>query len=371
MVNPFSSLGTLTRERIRFILPPVIAGGLTILLARLVFFVPFFLVPLGFFVRFGNKSSRQISIAVALGILGNTFAGLISGSLTGMTSGFFYGIMADTLYFAILILVFIWAVHPKPFLIRGIQIRTAYRLALASFIASLALLPLVWLARRDEGLVAFITSQAEVLATAAKEAAGADVVQRSLLERELSADTLTSLMAMALSRGASLGHMVFLSLSVRIADTILAFRARVRFAKALTNGTADQHTMNLRILSPPSLSGYRNSPYLVWVLISTLVTVLGSFVFKIEYLEIVSWNLLSVCAFLYLAQGLAIVSFNLARPGVPRMLRPLAAFMTVLLLFRPGINAILIVALAIIGVAENWLPLRVVGKTEPPPTPGA
>jgi hypothetical protein len=244
-------------------------------------------------------------------------------------------------------------------------------LAIASFISSLALLPLVWIARRDEGLVAFITSQAEALATAAKDAAGADVVQRSLLERDFSADTLTSLMGMALSRGASLGHMVFLCFSVRIADTALAFRARARYAKNLTIGTADRKNSDVRSLSPPSLSGFRNSPYLVWVLIATLGSVLGSMVFKLDYLEIVSWNLLSVCAFLYLAQGLAIVSFNLTRPGVPRMLRPLAAFMTVLLLFRPGINAVLIVALAIIGVAENWLPLRVAGKTEPPPTPGA
>ena len=369
MVNPFSSLDSLARERIRSILPPAIAGGLTILFARLVFFVPFFLVPLGFFVRSGKKTAPQVLIAVAIGIMGNSVAGLIFGSLTEMTSGLLYGIAADTVYFAILILVFIWAIHPAPLIIKGIRIGSAYRLAIASFIASLALLPLVWIARRDEGLVAFITSQAEALAAAAKDAAGADVVQRSLLERDFSADTLTSLMGVALSRGASLGHMVFLTLSVRIADTILAFRARARFAKALSTGTAAQHDM--RLLSPPSLSDFRNSPYLVWVLIGTLGSVLGSIVFKLEYVEIVSWNLLSVCAFLYLAQGLAIVSFNLARPGVPRMLRPLAAFMTVLLLFRPGINAVLIVALAIIGVAENWLPLRVAGKTEPPPTPGA
>ena len=369
MVNPFSSLDSLTRERIRSILPPVIAGGFTILFARLVFFVPFFLVPMGFFVRSGQKTTRQIVIATSLGILGNALVGLISGSLTEMTSGLYYGIVADTVYFSILILVFIWAINPAPIVFKGIRIRTAYRLAIASLVASLALLPLVWIARRDEGLVAFITSQAEALVTAAKDAAGADVVQRSLLERDFSADTLTSLMGMALSRGASLGHMVFLTLSVRIADTILAFRERARFAKALTTGTAELHDM--RRLSPPSLSGFRNTPYLVWVLIGTLCSVLGSIVLKMEYMEIVSWNLLSVCAFLYLAQGLAIVSFNLARPGVPRMMRPLAAFMTVLLLFRPGINAALIVVLAIIGVAENWLPLRVAGKTEPPPTPGA
>jgi len=84
-----------------------------------------------------------------------------------------------------------------------------------------------------------------------------------------------------------------------------------------------------------------------------------------------SWNVMRLCVLFYAAQGAAIVLYNLARPGVPPFLRSMIILSAVLVAFRPGINAAVVVALASVGVAENWLPLRAPIKTEPPSTPEA
>jgi hypothetical protein len=90
-----------------------------------------------------------------------------------------------------------------------------------------------------------------------------------------------------------------------------------------------------------------------------------------SFLEIAAWNILAVCAMMYLAQGGGIVQCFLYRRNLPPFLRLLFNVLIVLLVFSPGINAFVLVGLILLGIAENWAPLRAPKPNGPPSTPAA
>jgi len=53
------------------------------------------------------------------------------------------------------------------------------------------------------------------------------------------------------------------------------------------------------------------------------------------------------------------VLFNLARRPLPTPARLLCVVVFICVLFSPGINALALIMLILLGIAENWLPLRV------------
>jgi hypothetical protein len=81
-------------------------------------------------------------------------------------------------------------------------------------------------------------------------------------------------------------------------------------------------------------------------------------VLRIPPLEIGAWNILTLCAILYLAQGAGILLYFLGRLAMPPFLRFLTHFLIILVLFSPKINVFALGALAFLGIAENWVPFR-------------
>ena len=336
---------------VRFVLPVVLSAAASVAFVRSAFLTPFFLVPIALlgFLSDGEEHPSRILLAAIVSV---AIHSAISVPLFGWAGQSPFILMADIAYFAAATLAFAWAVAPSgPF---GGQraIRRAYRYVLAAVVAALSTLPLILLASRDATVVALFRSQAEALTRLYAEAAGPDVVARSLLERSIDVDSILEAAKFGYTRGIAIGgHALLFVFSARMALVFASFRNR-----------------SLRAQS--SFITFRNDFRLVWVLSSALALVLLGKVSGAELLEIVAWNALVLCGILYLAQGFGVVQYNLMRPGVPRFIAPLATFALILSVFS-GINAFVAAAIMVVGVAENWLPLRAPIAIEPPSTPGA
>lgn len=328
--------------------PALLGAAVSLLLARFFTSVPFFLVPIGVVAL--KCGALPVAVSVAVTVLLNLAAGLLFDS--GAVGMSVHGIAADSLYFAVLVGTFAWASYGADGLRPRRPVRTAYRISIAAVAASVALIPIMYLAKTDEGLVALVREQAAAVSELYKASAGADVVQQSLLERGMTPEAVASMFATVISHGAVFGHAVFFAVSWRFALSVAAFR-------------------NPYLRNSVPLAAFKNGFPLIWVLIASLLASFSSLIVDFAPLSILGWNILFLCALLYGAQGIAIISYNTARPGVPRLLRFGAFFLITVSLFRPGINAFVVVAIAAVGVAENWLPLRAPQSTEPPPTPGA
>jgi hypothetical protein len=107
----------------------------------------------------------------------------------------------------------------------------------------------------------------------------------------------------------------------------------------------------------------------IWALSLSLLAVVAGLNFGIAPLEIAGWNILVLCAILYLAQGAGIASFFMAR--LPPGIRFALNLGMVVLILSPGINAAFMGVLILLGIAENWAPFRAPKPTGPPPTPEA
>ncbi|MDR0707807.1 MAG: YybS family protein [Treponema sp.] len=114
----------------------------------------------------------------------------------------------------------------------------------------------------------------------------------------------------------------------------------------------------------PRLADYHAEGWLVWLLIFALV---GAVFFRktgMFAMEAVAWNVTTVCLFLYTAQGLGIVFYYLSKTARSPFVRLLQVLSAVIIIISPAVNLFACGGLLVLGIAENWAPLR--NKTEPP-----
>jgi hypothetical protein len=202
----------------------------------------------------------------------------------------------------------------------------------------------------DQGLRALFRPQAEMLAAMYANASGADEVLRSLTEHYMTADAILNvLQSVALRGGMVVSCAALFAASRQLSLVIAALVRRKRFGG--------------------SLAGFHVRPECVWALSFSLLAIVAGLNFGIAPLEIAGWNILVLCGILYLAQGGGIAVFFLGRlpPGMRFALN--LGFLALIL--SPGINAIFLGALILLGIAENWAPFRAQKSDGPPPTPGA
>ena len=336
---------------VRFALPVAIAAAASVAFVRSAFLTPFFLVPiafLGFLSDSDENPFRTLSAAfVAISFHAAVAAPVFFGSGDSM-----YVLWADIAYFAAATLSFAWAVAPTgPF--GGTRpLRRAYRFVSAAVVASISTMPLLIIASRDQSIVALFRSQAEAIASLYSDAAGADVVAASLLEKNIDVDGILESAKFVYIRGLAVaGHAVLFVFSARMALVFASFR-------------------NRKLRERSSFASFRNDFRLIWVLSAALALVLLGRITGFSFAEIVAWNVLALCGLLYFAQGFGVLQYNMMRPGLPRFVAPVAT-LALILSFFSGINAFVAAAVMVVGVAENWLPLRAPIATEPPSTPGA
>jgi hypothetical protein len=324
------------------VLPAVLGVIVCLGLFRSGFLAFLFLTPLGILGYCYSPKTAWFSAAAAAAA--NAVFALV---MTGLSGGKTWDTGWDLLYFTVMAAAFIWITVPP----RGEKppVPLEYRFAAGAVAGSLSFIPLFLAVQRNQDLYQLFRSQAEGVLSL--YAASSDVVERSLLEQYLSPEfILKTLGFVALRGGAVASCMLFLFLSRQIALTIAWFVRHVRTGE--------------------SLLGFHADGRLIWVLSGSLLGVLLGLVLKLSVLEIAAWNILTLCGILYLAQGGGIVLFFLARLAAPPLFRLGLQVLFFVLLFSPGINLFFLGALALLGIAENWLPLRAPQSDGSSSTPG-
>lgn len=114
----------------------------------------------------------------------------------------------------------------------------------------------------------------------------------------------------------------------------------------------------------PRLADYHTEGWLVWLLIFALVGVVFFRKTGMSAMEVVAWNITTVCLFLYTAQGLGIVFYYLSKTARSPLMRLLQILSAVIIIISPAVNLFACGGLLVLGIAENWAPLR--NKNEPP-----
>ncbi|MDR1219081.1 MAG: YybS family protein [Treponema sp.] len=106
------------------------------------------------------------------------------------------------------------------------------------------------------------------------------------------------------------------------------------------------------------LADYYAEGWLVWLLIFAL---LGAVVFRktgIPAMETIAWNVTTICLFLYTAQGLGIVSYYLSKTARSPIARLFQVLLAVIVIILPAINLFACGGMLVLGIIENWAPLR-------------
>jgi len=315
----------------------LICAALCAALMRTGFFSLFFLVPLGFCsAAFGPVAAWNSFVFAAL-----SNAILSIGFSIHYGSGFAGVNLAEAgleiLFFTTLALGFTWimAGNPWPSMPRA---RTAFRFIAASLAGSVVLLGMIYSLGKNENFIELARSQIEAVSSGLiTSSADAEAMERLLVPEKI-IETVFSISF----RGGALVSMFFLFFISRQAAFILV-RLIMRRQENV-NGDL------IRFHAPRSS---------IWVFSFCLLVIVACSVFSMKYLEITAWNLLVICAIVFLAQGGGIVLHYLARRPVSTFMRLLGGLLFVFLVFSPGVNLAVIAALILLGIAENWLPLRV------------
>jgi hypothetical protein len=321
-------------------LPALVGAAVSVGLVRSGFAGILFLLPLGVVACCHNPKTAWFAAAVSA--LGNALVYLAGGRFES------YGLLpwADMLYLTVAIVAFAWITSPPE---RGgafLRMPAAYRIVIGALATSLALA--LYSVRDDQD--SLFRSQAEMLSSLYAGASGADEVQRSLTEHYMTADAILEILRSAALRGGTTASCVALFAVSRQLSLVVAALIR-------------------RKRRGGSLALFHVRPECIWALSCSLLAIVGGLNFGIAPLEIAGWNILVLCAILYLAQGGGITIFFLAR--LPPGMRFALNLGVLALILSPGINVVFMGALILLGVAENWVPLRAPKPDGPPPTPEA
>jgi hypothetical protein len=307
------------------------AAFLSVSLVRLGALGILFLLPFALAGFFGGE--KPLWLAAFLAAAGNT--ALLFGAWrdTGTDSVI---LIWNVLYYAVMVLAFCWINAEQGKRVPFFSIHPVYRLVLGSLVASAAIIPCFLAVMENREFVRFVAVRLE----AVYKASGGELDVEAFI---------LSLVYLGIRGGILVSALFFFAISRQLAVFV---------------------TWLVRREKPdPGLIGFKNGPFLIWVLSVSLGAVLLGSVTGLTVLEAGAWNILALCAILYLAQGGGIVLYFLVR--LPPLYRLLANLALLVLLFRPGINAVLLGMLILAGIIENWVPFRTFGSQGSPPTPGA
>ncbi|MDR2095801.1 MAG: YybS family protein [Treponema sp.] len=306
----------------------------------------FFLVPLSFIAY--NYNIKTLWTAVLAGILGNSVSFL---ALNLMVGGGAESFIWDFSFFGLMTVLFAWILVP-PYKVFGVLAPGGtVRLITASVAGSIFFLCTFFLLREDSSFSIYLKNQAELISSYYIASAGSDVVRQSLLEEYLRPDKIINMMKDMLLRG---GAVVFCILFFFVSRQLGLFITRVFRRRMPGKGLADFHV-----------------PFgLVWGLSAALLLVVIASFFKISIAEIAGWNILAVCVILYLAQGWGIMLHLVTRSRLPPFMRLALHVLFIFLILSPGLNAVSLGALALLGIAENWASFRTPKTGGSSSTPG-
>jgi len=306
-----------------------VCAAVCVLFWRAGFLSLFFLVPPGFAAAaFGGPVAWAALVIAGLGSL--AVAGLSA------PGGGFGGAGLDLLYFGVLGTGFTWVMAGNPPGLRLAAPRTFFRFAAASAVAALVVMGTVRLMPPGE-----FFAMLEPLVSAYVEGVSAgDEARRAALEQTLTAERLGGAVSSIIFRGGAL-----------FSAALLLF-----FSRKLAFGVARLFRRGRR--APGDLRGFFAPKSALLVLSLSLPAVLLARALALPVTEVAAWNLLVICVIAFVAQGGGVVLFNLALRPLPVVARVLLGVVFAVALLSPGVNIVVLGALMLLGIAENWLPLR-------------
>ena len=318
------------------LVPALICAVACIVLMRTGFLAFFFLVPLGFCSAAFGPVAAWCGFVIAA--LGNA---LVSAGFSLQSGVGLIPAAWGAAYFAVLALGFTWmmAGNPRQSVPR---IRTMFRFFAAVAAAALTFLVMALALGREEGFTALLHSYVEGITSLYLAAPGIDAAQQTFLERALTPDRVIEALSSIALRGGMLASLSFLLFFSRQVSLLLA-----RLLRRQRETTAD-------------LIGFHAPRRAIWALTLCLLAIVAFRATSFEIGEIAAWNVLIVCAIMYLAQGGGIVLFTLARRSMPPFVRLGGGIVLIFLALNPGLYMVALGSLVLLGIAENWLPLRVI-----------
>ena len=323
-------------------IPVLIAIAVCLFFVKSGFLSFFFLVPLGFIAfRYDYRTAWRTFFLAALG---NAFMAIGTVAIQGIPMSQTYW---DILYFTVMTLLFTWIIAPPPFI--PYKMSAEVRLVAGSCLGALLFTGIFFRIMATPGFSESISSWIQVLDSFNRS--GSDVVQTALLD-SLSTELVMAAMKSLMLRGASLVSCIFL------------FFASRQISKALVH-------LSRRERGTSFFAAFHVYPVIIWVFSGSLLLVVLTRIIKLEFPEILLWNIMILCAIMYLAQGLGILQYFLMRPAMPPFLRLAFSVLFFVLLFSPVINAVLLAGIVLLGIAENWVVFRTPDNNRPPSTPEA
>jgi len=274
-----------------------------------------YLVPLGYAVIVTGFVWYTFVVAAATNII-LTIGLSLSGSFNPEN------ILFNIIYVTIMYLGFIW-------IIGGKNLRTVYRFILASGVGTLAVLIIL---NRQDAVFNIIFKQLTEDLPLFSYSETIDLVKNILL------------------RGGAFISMCFLFfINRQIALTAVWLIKKKRNHRSLSEFFAPLNT--------------------IWVLSGSLFSILVFRFFRIEILEIMAWNVFTICVIIFLAQGTGILQYLLSRRT--KISKLIIIAILIFVLFSP-LSLITVIALLILGIVDSWVPFRKekVPRDEPH-TPGS
>jgi hypothetical protein len=113
-----------------------------------------------------------------------------------------------------------------------------------------------------------------------------------------------------------------------------------------------------------SYAGFSLPEIFVWPLLLSWTGILVDAFVGLGFLRYIFWNLGLIFLLLYGLQGGAIIKFLFIKYNVARNIRLLIIMGTVVFLFIPGINFLIIIGIPGLGVSELWIKYRKEERSE-------
>ncbi|MCL2175289.1 MAG: YybS family protein [Treponema sp.] len=294
----------------------------------------FFLAPLGYAIIV--TGSFLIVFAAAASV--NIFISVLVHQFSVPNNNLFL----DIFYFTTLILLFTLILGLNKRYVNNVQntflsinIRTAFRFIIASVAGAIAFLIYILSSRNNSEFNSLLTEMSKVVSS---------MVSSYEYKDETGQLVFTPERVQEMIKNISLRGGAFVSvLSVFFINYQLTFIA----VRLIVKNTQEYDVGLMRFFAPRDT---------VWIFAGALVTALITGIFNFTAVNIIAWNVLVICAVLFLGQGFGIILFQIA---IRKPLFRMAAGLSILILLISPLNAIALIGLFLLGIAETWLPLRV------------
>jgi hypothetical protein len=305
------------------LVPIIICACLSVLFRNFGLLALFFMAPLAYAILVYKQVWPTFIAVTAI----NAVYSIISGMIRDTGNPWM-----EILYFTTLFMCIIFIMGADKF---G-QIRTAYRFVIASAAGFLGFLIFI-LTRQSSGFYTMLREMADFIARSIViYDDGGDFGRSSILSGSLTAGKIAEMSKDILLRGGILSSMFFLFFVSRyIAQTLAMFIKRRPKDAGLISFFVPQGT--------------------IWVFSGMVVFVLITRMIKADFLQIIAWNLLVICAILFFAQGIGLVMHLLAKK-TPAF-RMFINVLIIVSIFSPLIMLVFL-AVLLLGVLEAWMPFR-------------